>query len=248
MAAPLTHLLKKDQFGWSTEAQLIFEALKRVVSQAPVLLLPNFNIPFVLETDASSVGMGAVLSQQGHPIAFFNKPFCPKLLHSSTYVRELFAITASVKKWRHNLLGHHFTILTDHHSLKELMSQVVQTPEQQMYLARLIGHDYSIQYRSGKSNVAADALSRIPENPPSELMVLSMPSFTFLDERKNELASNAEFNAELASNAHKDYTLSQGLILYKGCIWLPRELFFIKVLLEEFHKTLTGGHMGTTKT
>ncbi|MCI38194.1 hypothetical protein A2U01_0059422, partial [Trifolium medium] len=68
--------------------------------------------------------MGAVLSQQGHPIAFFSKPFCPKMQRASTYVRELFAITSAVKKWRQYLLGHQFTILTDHHILKELMSQV----------------------------------------------------------------------------------------------------------------------------
>jgi len=72
--------------------------------------------------------MGVVLSQRGHPIAFFSKPFCPKLLHSSTYIRELAAITITVKKWWQYLLGHHFTILTDRWSLKELMTQVIQTP------------------------------------------------------------------------------------------------------------------------
>lgn len=70
--------------------------------------------------------------------------FGPKLLCSSTYVRELAAIIAAVKKWRQYLLDHHFTILTDHRSLKELMMQVIQTPEQQMYLTRLIGYDYSV--------------------------------------------------------------------------------------------------------
>jgi len=71
--------------------------------------------------------MGAVLSQGGHPIAFFSKQFCPKLMCSFTYVRELAAITATVKKWRQYLLSHHFVILTDHRSLKELMALVIQT-------------------------------------------------------------------------------------------------------------------------
>lgn len=65
--------------------------------------------------------MGAILSQQNDPIAIFSKAFFPKLLHASTYVRELAAITLAIKKWRQYLLGHQFTILTDHQSLKELM-------------------------------------------------------------------------------------------------------------------------------
>lgn len=75
-----------------------------------------------METDASAIEMGAVLLQQGHPIAFLNKPFSLKMLRASTYVRELFAITVAVKKWRQYLLGHNFTILTNHQSLKELMT------------------------------------------------------------------------------------------------------------------------------
>ena len=64
------------------------------------------------------------------------------------------------KKWRQYLLGHHFVILTDHQSLKKLMNQAIQTPEQHRFLARLLGFDYVIQYRAGKSNVVADALSQ----------------------------------------------------------------------------------------
>lgn len=67
-------------------------------SIAPILILPDFNTHFTLETDTLGIGMGAVLSQKGHPVAFFSKPFSPKLLRTSTYVWELFAITTVVKK------------------------------------------------------------------------------------------------------------------------------------------------------
>lgn len=95
-----------------------------------VLATPDFIVPFVMESDSSAQAMGAVLIQRSHPIAFFSKLFCPRLQRASAYVRELNAITAAVRKWQHYLLGHHFIILTDHRSLKDLMAQVIQTPEQ----------------------------------------------------------------------------------------------------------------------
>lgn len=98
IAAPLVHLTTREPFNWNPQAQAAFEQLKLALSTAPVLALPNFQLPFTVETDASGIGMEAVLSQNGHPLAFFSKPFTPKLLCASTYVRELFAITTAVKK------------------------------------------------------------------------------------------------------------------------------------------------------
>lgn len=171
-----------EPFQWTTLAQIAFEQLKQAFSEAPVLTLTNFQLLFTIETNALGVGMSAILSQQGHPIAFFNNPFSPKLLRSSTYVWELLAITSAIKKWRQYLLGHHFTIITNHQSLKELLMQVIQTSEQHMYLARLMGYDYQIQYRSGANNQAAYALSRLLKHNTSPLLTLSVPYLTFMEE------------------------------------------------------------------
>lgn len=114
IAAPLVKVTTIKPFQWTSQAQLAFDDLKHALSTAPVLALPDFRLPFIMETDALGVGIGAVLSQQGHPITFFSKPFTPKLLRASMYVRELVVITLTVKKWRQYLLGHHFTIITDH--------------------------------------------------------------------------------------------------------------------------------------
>lgn len=81
---------------------------------APVLALPDFLRPFVLETNASSLAIGVVLQQEGHPLAYFSKCLGPRLLHTSTYIRELHAIVAAVCKWRQYLLGRPFVILTNH--------------------------------------------------------------------------------------------------------------------------------------
>lgn len=152
LVAPLTWLLTNEKFMWTIEVQHAFEILKDAIGIVPVLMLLNWKLPFVLEIDAFGIGIDTILSQKGHPIAFFSNHFCPKLLLASTYVWELYAITTMVKKWQQYLLGHHFIILTNHHNLKELVSQVVQAPEQQLYLMGLIGYDYSIQYHSSRLN------------------------------------------------------------------------------------------------
>lgn len=73
LAAPLTDQLKKDNFGWNDAATTAFESLKKAMLSAPVLAIPNFSIPFVVEADASSKGLGSVLSQEKHPLAYFSK-------------------------------------------------------------------------------------------------------------------------------------------------------------------------------
>lgn len=98
LAAPLTALLQKDNFLWTEASQTAFESLKRAMTQAHVLSLPDFSIPFILETDASGSAIGAVLQQRGHPLAFFSKALCPRMQQASTYVRELHAITTAVRK------------------------------------------------------------------------------------------------------------------------------------------------------
>jgi len=162
IALPLTNLLKKDAFKWSDEAQTTFEQLKTTMVTTPVLKLLDFEKGFIIETDALGVGMGAVLQQDSHPISFFSKKFCAKMLNSSTYLRELHVITKAVKKCRAYLLGRKFLIHIDQWRLRKLMTQIIQTPKQQYYLSKLLGYNYEIIYKAGANNYVADALSRVP--------------------------------------------------------------------------------------
>jgi hypothetical protein len=121
MAAPLTSLLKKEGFSWSTEADAAFETLKLAVTATPILAMPDFAKPFVVECDASSHGFRAVLIQDGHPIAFFSRPVAPRHRALAAYERELIGLVQAVRHWRPYLWGRRFSVKTDHYSMKYLL-------------------------------------------------------------------------------------------------------------------------------
>jgi hypothetical protein len=110
---PLHDLLKKDAFNWTPQLSIAFQTLKDKLSIALVLALPNFSLPFVLETDASRFRLGVVLMQQGRPIAFYSEALGPKASAQSTYYKEAFAILQALKRWRHYFLGGRLVIRTD---------------------------------------------------------------------------------------------------------------------------------------
>lgn len=128
IASGLFDILWNPSFAWTSEANTTFQSLKAAMTTLVTLTLPNFTKPFEVTTDASAIAIGVVLSREDKPIAFFNKCFCPCMQVASTYVRELSAITEAVKKWHQYLIGCKFLIFTDQHSLKHLLSQVVQIP------------------------------------------------------------------------------------------------------------------------
>lgn len=169
---PLTNLLKKDAFLWTETADQAFETLKEAMTTTPVLALPNYDKEFTLECDASGVGIGAVLMQEGHPIAYISKALAPKHLGLSAYEKELLAVVYAVKKWGHYLLGRHFIIKTDHLSLKYLLDQKISTTMQQKWLTKLLGYDYEIMFKAGYDNKVADALSRLGDESNSSVATL----------------------------------------------------------------------------
>lgn len=108
--------------------------------------MPDYSKSFTFEADISGLGIGAVLSQEKHPIAFLNKTLSARNQILSVYDKEMLAILYAVEKWRPYLLGSQFTILTDHQTLKHLLDQRISTSAQQKWLAKLLGYDYRIMF------------------------------------------------------------------------------------------------------
>ena len=119
ISKPLTDLTKKDGFGWNEVAAAAFEQLKLAVTSAPVLALPNFDIPYEIECD----WVGVVLMQSKHPIAYFSKTFSNSKLSKPAYDKKLFALVLDIQHWRHYLLGRKFVVYSDQKSLRHLVQQ-----------------------------------------------------------------------------------------------------------------------------
>ena len=161
ISAPLTRLTKKNLvFTWDKDCDDAFQRLKRALTSAPVLVLPDGNKPFTIYTDACGTGLGAVLMQEGRVIAYGGRQLRVHEKNYPTHDLEPAAIVFALKSWRHYLLGEKFELFTDHKSLKYLFSQKDLNLRQQRWMEFLASYDFEIAYTPGKRNVVADALSR----------------------------------------------------------------------------------------
>lgn len=238
---------------WTSKAEEAFTKLKHAMTNLPVLALLDFNLPFEVTTDASSVAVGVVLSQQGHPIAYFSRKMCPRLCSSSAYVRELFAVTEAIKKWRKYLLGNTFRIYTDHKSLKTLLTQTIQTPKQQKWLTKLIGYNFEIHYKPGKENLVADALSRVLEASTGLCATVSSLIFPLFNQLQQFYATHPAGKQLItklceSSTMQRNFSYRAGILYFQERIFIPREAAIIPSLLEEYHSSPLGGHSGIKAT
>lgn len=246
IAGRLTDLLKKGSFHWTDEAAKAFAQLKATITTTPVLGLPNFEVLFQIDTDASVIAVGAVLSQSSHPLAFFSKKMSPKMQQStSAYVREMYAITEAVKKWRQYFLGHKFSIYTDQQSLRNLLHQTIPTPGQQKWLTKLLGFDYEIHYKPGLTNKLADALSRKLESSEALLFAISSHILDLVSQLKRFYKHHTARQALLAK-WHEDAEFrakfkSCDYLLYLGeRLFIPSESDLQTTILTELHSSPLG--------
>ncbi|XP_077541014.1 uncharacterized protein LOC144153239 [Haemaphysalis longicornis] len=168
VAAPLTDLTKKlapNTVKWGDREQRSFEELKRILSEAPVLQVVDFDQPFVLRTDASDQGLGAVLLQRKgavlHPVAYASRKLLPRERAYSAIEKECLAIVWAVKRFNFYLYGRAFTIQTDHQPLTYIRQAQFTNARVLRWALLLQEYDFTIASIKGRDNVGADYLSRV---------------------------------------------------------------------------------------
>ncbi|KAJ8763101.1 hypothetical protein K2173_023306 [Erythroxylum novogranatense] len=177
IAAPLTAKLRKNYFQWTGDAIKAFETLKTLM--------------FVLECDASDIGIGVVLLQENKPVAFFSRAMAARHVSLPAYEKKLIGLVKAIKHWQPYLWGKKFMVRTDHYILKFLLEQHSLSSPQQHRVSKLLPFYFIVEYKVGKSNTVADALSRrdVDQNC---LLALSMPQLDLFDEIRQEQQRSLE--------------------------------------------------------
>lgn len=169
VVAPLTALTTKDirnPVPWSAACQRAFDALKNYLCSSPVLHSPDFTQRFVVQVDASAVGVGAVLAQgeegSEQPILYLSRKLVPRETRYSTVEKEGLAIKWALESLRYYLLGREFDLETDHQALMWISPMKDNNSRLTRWYLALPPYRFTVRHRAGKTNVVADYLSRLP--------------------------------------------------------------------------------------
>ncbi|GJV97877.1 reverse transcriptase domain-containing protein [Tanacetum coccineum] len=269
IARPLTKLLEKDTpFEFNGECQKAFESLKEKLTCAPVIVSPNWNLPFELMCDASDFAIGAVLGQKDgknfHPIYFASKTLNSAQQKYTVTEKELMAVVFAFDKFRSYLILSKTIVHTDHSALKHLFKKQDAKPRLIRWILLLQEFDIEIKDRKGTENVAADHLSRIENDETSDDSEVddNFPGETLMEININE-PWFADFANYLVGNIiPKGMTYQQKNKFFsdlKHYFWEEPYLFKVcsdgmirrcisgpetRTILDQCHHGPTGGHYG----
>ncbi|WVZ80300.1 hypothetical protein U9M48_027790 [Paspalum notatum var. saurae] len=239
IAKPMTSLLEKGvPFNWTKERQAAFDELKKRLTIAPVLTLPDLTKSFTVYCDASKAGLGCVLMQEGKVIAYASRQLRKHEVNYPTHDLELAAVVQALKIWRHYLFGNRCEIYTDHKSLKYIFTQNELNMRKRRWLELIKDYDLEIHYHPGKANVVANALSE--KNEPT--LEQEIRSHRKTDEKIREIRERIKLGG--APHFRED---ERGTVWYKNRICVPDVDGIKKLILGEAHDTAYSIHPGGTK-
>ncbi|KAK5775382.1 hypothetical protein PVK06_043266 [Gossypium arboreum] len=260
----MTKLLQKDvKFEWTEKCQKSFDQLKTYLTEAPILVQPESGKEFVIYSDASLLGLGCVLMQEGRVVAYASRQLKPHEKNYPTHDLELAAIVFALKIWRHYLFGERCHVYSDHKSLKYLMTQRDLNLRQRRWLELLKDYELIIDYHPGKANVVADALSRKSLFTLRAMNVhLSVRSDSVLvAELKakplltHQIREAQKVDDELVAkrvacvpNKDSEFQIDDDDCLrFKSRLCVPKNSELISIILNEAHCSQMAIHPGSTK-
>ena len=265
LSSPITDTLKKGlKFKFSPEAKVAFEKLKQAMSSTPVLINPDFSKHFYIQCDASNRGLGAVLFQKDdegheHPIYYYSQKLNSAQMNYTVTEKECLAAVNAIQKFRPYVEGMPFTVITDHASLKWLMTLKDLSGRLARWSLKLQAFDFNIEHRKGSLNVVPDSLSRIfceSLDEVEDLPILGFETLEFESEEYLELVKNVEENKEsLPDLKIVDGFVYKKTLFTRGCpeseeftwkLWIPTSL--TNTLIEEAHNPPNKAHGGIHKT
>ncbi|MBC1496232.1 hypothetical protein HCI94_13525, partial [Listeria welshimeri] len=275
IARPMTRLLQKEvKYKWTEDCEQSFQELKKRLVTAPVLILPDSRKGFQVYCDASRLGLGCVLMQEGKVVAYASRQLRPHENNYPTHDLELAAVVHALKIWRHYLFGNRTEIYTDHKSLKYIFTQPDLNMRQRRWLELIKDYDMEIHYHPGKANVVADALSRksycnmsegrcLPWELCQEFeklnlgivskgFVATLEAKPTLFDQIREAQVNDPDIQEIKKNMRRGKAIGfvedeQGTVWLGERICVPDNKELKDTIMKEAHETLYSIHPGSTK-
>jgi len=270
VATPL-HAIQSNKiaFNWTEDCKKAFESLKMLLSQEPVMAFPDFKKKFILETDASNFAIGGVLSQeyegQRRVVAYFSKTMMKHQMNYSVTEKECLAVVKAAKHFRQYLYGHEFDVWTDHQCLTWLKSMRDPMGRLAQWILELSEFKFNIFYRAGKTNVAADALSR---EPVIQQIMAVFNNFNIAMEQRSDnqlkplidylvdgTKPEDEFERARVAVAADHFLLDDNRTLIrvensaKGAIFQVVIPWHLRgIVLRSCHSDITSGHFGFQRT
>ncbi|GFW73665.1 retrovirus-related Pol polyprotein from transposon 17.6 [Trichonephila clavipes] len=264
---------KGAKFNWSGEAQDSFDQIKRTLTEAPILQLPNFSEQFNLFTDASGVGIGAVLQQNQKPIAFASRTLNKAERNYTVTERECLAVIWALNKFKTYFGPLPVKVITDHAALTKLTNGKNLSSKMIRWALKLSEFNIEWEHRPGVQNVVADLLSRNPVDSVegSQISCAALRALVinsreqFIKEQKEdpelghiyrylENPDDGSVNATVCESWSQDFKLINGLLFYAKYfstlgelrVYIPGSLR--KDIMKEFHDLPLAGHLGKRKT
>ncbi|KAK1602548.1 hypothetical protein QYE76_037397 [Lolium multiflorum] len=247
IAAPLNDLTKKGVvFEWGAAQDHAFDELKRLLTSAPLLALPDFNKQFEIECDASGIGIGGVLMQEGRPIAYFSEKLSGAKLNYPIYDKELYALIRVLEVWQHYLWPKEFIIHSDHEALKYLKAQSTLHKRLAKWVEFIESFPYIIKHKKGKDNIVADALSR--KNMLLTQLDVKIPGLEILCDLYATDHDFAEpYRLCALGKAWEKYHIHDGFLFRANKLCVPESSVRF-VISQESHAGGLMGHFGREKT